>query len=146
MKSKTFSRLAVAAVAAAALIQFIPVNKTNPPVEQEPYMPDSVKVVLSKACYDCHSNETKWPWYSRIAPISWLVAWDVKEGRAELNFSTWNRMAPEKRDRMWHEVWEMVEKGEMPPMIYTPAHPEARLTDAEKETLRAWTAFPTAAP
>jgi mono/diheme cytochrome c family protein len=146
MKSKTVSRLVIAAIALAAVIQFIPVNRTNPPVEQEPYMPDSGKAVLTKACYDCHSNETKWPWYSRIAPVSWLVAWDVKEGRGELNFSAWNRMTAKKRDHMWNEVWEMVEKGEMPPAIYTPAHPEARLSDADKEILRAWTAFPTTGP
>ena len=78
-------------------IQFIPVNRSNPPVEEEiPVLPE-VKAILKRACYDCHSNETVWPGYSRVAPVSWLLAWDVGEGREELNFSTWNRYNQKKR-------------------------------------------------
>lgn len=146
MRAKTVSRIFIAAAVFAIAIQFVPVPRVNPPVEQEPYMPDDVRAVLVKACYDCHSNETVWPWYSRVAPASWLVAFDVKRGRDELNFSRWNRMTAEKQGRMLQEIWEVVEKGEMPPAIYTPLHPEARLTAEEKELLRVWTAFPQAAP
>ncbi|MDH5429724.1 MAG: heme-binding domain-containing protein, partial [Nitrospirota bacterium] len=78
-------------------IQFIPVNRTNPPMEEEIVALPDVKAILKRACYDCHSNETIWPWYSQVAPASWLLAWDVAEGREELNFSTWNRYTQKKR-------------------------------------------------
>jgi hypothetical protein len=141
MNRKIALRILIALAVAFAVAQLIPVPRTNPSVEQEPPMPAEVRTVLVKACYDCHSNETKWPWYSYVAPMSWLVAYDVKAGRKELNFSTWNTLRPGKGDKMLQEVWEVIEDGEMPLAIYTPAHPEARLTNAEKEIIRAWTAL-----
>ena len=119
-------------------IQFIPVNRSNPPVEEEIPASPEVKAVLKRACYDCHSNETIWPGYSRVAPVSWLLAWDVREGREELNFSTWNRYSQKKRDKMIKEIWEEVEEGEMPPWFYLPLHPEARLSDSDRSLLRGW--------
>jgi hypothetical protein len=95
-------------------IQFIPVGRSNPPVEEEILTPPQVKTILKRACYDCHSHETKWPWYSQVAPASWLLAWDVHEGREELNFSTWNRYSPKKRKKFIKEIWEEVEEREMP--------------------------------
>lgn len=110
-------------------IQFIPVERTNPPVVREPQW-DSPRTreLAVRACYDCHSNETVYPWYSMIAPISLLIAHDVKEGREELNFSEppWGET---------HEAAEEVEEGEMPLAIYLPLHPEAKLSDAEKQEL-----------
>jgi hypothetical protein len=100
--------------------------------------PTEVLAVLERACYDCHSHETKWPWYSRVAPVSWLVAHDVREGREELNFSTWNRLDSKKQVKAMHESWEEVEEGKMPPWFYLPPHPEARLTAEDREVLRAW--------
>jgi hypothetical protein len=86
-------------------IQFIPMDMANAPVESDIPTSPAVKVVLRRACYDCHSNETQWPWYSRIAPISWLLAWDVREGRAELNFSTWNRYSTQQQVKKLQESW-----------------------------------------
>ncbi|MBL8897332.1 MAG: heme-binding domain-containing protein, partial [Planctomycetes bacterium] len=83
-----------------------------------------------RACFDCHSNETRWPWYSNVAPISWLVQRDVDEGRAELNFSRFDQ--PQKEA---HESAEVVLEGEMPPWFYLPTHPEARLTADEQAEL-----------
>ena len=119
-------------------IQFIPVTMNNPPVEEEILVTPEVKVILKRACYDCHSYETIWPGYSRVAPASWLLAWDVAEGREELNFSTWNRYGEKKRKKMIKEIWEEVEEGEMPPWFYLPFHPEAQLLDEDREVLRDW--------
>lgn len=121
-----------------AAIQLVPGERTNPPVETEVPASEEVRLVLRRACYDCHSNETVWPWYSRIAPISWLLARDVAEGREALNFSTWNRLSHEKRVEAMHESWEEIEEGEMPPWFYLPPHPEARLSEEDRQLLRAW--------
>lgn len=121
-----------------SVAQFIPVNRSNPPVGSE--VPASVEVrqVLRRACYNCHSNETVWPWYSHVAPVSWLVAHDVHEGREKLNFSTWNRLKAKDRIKALNETWEEVEEGEMPPWIYVMAHADARLSEGDRELLRVW--------
>jgi len=77
-------RIIALLVVAFVFIQFIPVDKSNPPVIVDIPTPPEVKAILKRACYDCHSNETVWPWYSQIAPISWLLARDVHEGRTEI--------------------------------------------------------------
>ncbi len=130
----------VLAVLAAVfvLIQFVPVDRTNPPVESEIPAPEAVRAVLRRACYDCHSNETTWPWYSRIAPASWLVAWDVHEGRRALNFSTWNRLDEKERREAIHEIREEIVEGEMPPLAYLLLHRDAGLTGRDKAALEAW--------
>jgi mono/diheme cytochrome c family protein len=86
--------------------------------------------LAQRACFDCHSNETKWPWYSNVAPISWLVQHDVDEGRHEMNFSEWDKPQHEA-----HEAAEVIEEGEMPMAIYLPLHPEAKLTPEETQQL-----------
>ena len=129
--------LAVLLVAFVA-IQLVPVDRTNPPIETEAPATAEARSVLRRACYDCHSNETVWPWYSRIAPVSWLVARDVHEGREELNFSTWNRLTTKDQIEALHESWEEVEEGEMPLWFYLPTHPEARLSPQDRSVLRAW--------
>jgi hypothetical protein len=131
-------RLILALAIGFTVIQFVPVERTNPTVEAEVPAPPEVKEILRRACYDCHSHETRWPWYSRVAPVSWLVARDVREGRDELNFSTWNRISTKDRLDAMHESWEEVAEGEMPPWFYLPPHPEARLSDSEREVLRRW--------
>jgi hypothetical protein len=120
------------------LIQFIPVDRSNPPVEQDITAPENIKSVLRQSCYDCHSNETNWPWYSQIAPVSWLVAHDVSEGREHLNFSTWNVLDSREQTKAIDEIWEEVEKGEMPLWYYLPLHPEAKLTEQDLSVLREW--------
>jgi hypothetical protein len=97
-----------------------------------------VRAILRRACYDCHSNETFWPWYSRIAPISWLVARDVHEGRKELNFSTWNRYTTKQQLKNFKESWAEVAEGEMPPWIYLPVHRDAVLSAEDRRLLRTW--------
>ena len=131
-------RIVLAMAVIFIAIQFVPVDMNNPPVEIEIQASPEVKAIRKRACYDCHSNETIWPGYSRVAPVSWLLAWDVKEGREELNFSTWNRYSQKKRGKIIKEIWEEVEEGEMPPWFYLPLHPEARLSESDRSLLRGW--------
>jgi hypothetical protein len=103
----------------------------NPPVTQDaPWPSDRAREIAVGACYDCHSNETEWPVYSYVAPMSWLVRRDVEEGRDALNFSTWDQGEQESDDGA-----EAVEDGEMPPSQYTLLHPDARLSDDEERIL-----------
>ena len=120
------------------LIQFIPIDRNNPPVESEVPATLEVRSILKRSCYDCHSNETIWPWYSRVAPVSWLVIYDVNEGRNELNFSTWNKYSSSKKAKKLKEVAEEIEEGEMPLWIYLPTHPNARLSLEDRKILQTW--------
>jgi mono/diheme cytochrome c family protein len=115
------------------LIQLVPYghNHNNPPVVAEPQW-DSARTreLFMQACGDCHSNETIWPWYSNVAPVSWLVQHDVDEGRQKLNISEWGTRRFEA-----HEAAELIQQNQMPPAQYFPTHPEARLSDSEKQEL-----------
>jgi hypothetical protein len=122
-----------------ALAQLVPVSRTNPPFEQEVEAPHAVRAVLERSCYDCHSHATRWPWYARVAPASWLLAYDVSEAREHLNFSTWNRYDADERQENLEEIEEVLEEGEMPPWFYLPLHPSARLSEADLATVRTWT-------
>jgi mono/diheme cytochrome c family protein len=124
--------LVIAAVAVFVLIQLVPFgrNHTNPPIVQEPQWDNPTTRQLAKEhCFQCHSNETEWPWYSNIAPASWLIYNDVAEGRHKFNFSDWGNN-PGELD----ELTEVIQSGEMPPIQYWVAHPDSRLTDAQKQT------------
>ena len=114
-------------------IQLIPYghDHNNPDVVAEPQWNDqSTRDLAVRACYDCHSNETTWPWYADLAPVSWLVQRDVQEGRRALNFSDWGTSS-----RRAFEAAEVVLEGEMPPVYYTWMHSSAKLTDAERQSL-----------
>jgi mono/diheme cytochrome c family protein len=116
-------------------IQFIPVERTNPPVKSEVDAPPEVKAIFKRACYDCHSNETKWLWYSKVAPVSFLISDDVKTGRRHLNFSEWN---VNKEAKAKDEIWDMIRNEEMPPWKYKIMHSEAKLTQEDKNIIRNW--------
>lgn len=127
-----FIALVAIGVGGFLLIQLIPYghDHSNPAVVQEPTWDSSRTRELAKqACFDCHSNESTWPWYSNIAPVSWLVQHDVNEGRSRLNFSDWRGFKEPG------ELGEIVLEGEMPPATFLMMHPEARLTDKEKQEL-----------
>ena len=115
------------------LVQFVPYgrNHENPPVTDEPeWDSPQTRALVVRACFDCHSNETRWPWYSNIAPISWLVQHDVDEARDHLNFSEWD-----KPQRHADKAVKMVEEGEMPLDVYLPLHSDAELSASEKAAL-----------
>jgi mono/diheme cytochrome c family protein len=122
-------------LAAFALIQLVPYGRshTNPPVTREPtWDQPSTRQLAARACFDCHSNETRWPWYANVAPTSWLVQGHVNEGRRALNFSEWQRAYEEAG-----EAGESVLEGDMPPRSYLLLHPAAVLSADEKRALAA---------
>lgn len=125
----------VSGIGLFGLIQFIPVERTNPPVTtQVTWDSPQTQGLFQRACADCHSNETTWPWYSKVAPVSWLVSHDVSEGRQKFNISELNPTSP-RYSKMLREVKEVVMEGEMPMPIYYPTHPDARLTADETQAL-----------
>jgi hypothetical protein len=132
-------RIAIAAVVAFLAIQLVPVDRSNPPVTGPiADVPPAVAASLRRACWDCHSNETIWPWYSRIAPVSWLVAHDVDHGREHLNFSTWTDLPPKKQAKAYEEIVEVLEDDEMPLWLYDVAHPDVRLDAASRQAIIHW--------
>ncbi len=137
-KGKLFSVIAVGSVVALAAIQLVPVHRTNPPVRVEVNAPEEVMAIIQRACYDCHSNETRWPWYSRVAPVSWFVVSHVKKARGDLNFSEWPVLDFELQEHALEDIREEISEGEMPLWSYTIIHRDARLTDAERDVLIRW--------
>jgi hypothetical protein len=130
--------LAVAAAAFLA-IQLVPYgrnHRTRPVVAEPPWPSPDVRALAKRACFDCHSNETQWPWYASVAPVSWLLEYDVNEARKDLNYSEWRGPTEES-----NESADTVRKGTMPPFSYRLLHPEARLTRAERERLAAGLTF-----
>ena len=126
-------RSSLVLVLAFVAIQFVPYghDHVNPPISAEPtWDSPGTRTLAKQACFDCHSNETEWPTYSRVAPVSWLIQRDVSEGRAVLNFSEWQRPQEEAT-----EAAEAVSEGEMPLRIYRLIHAHARLTAADRERL-----------
>jgi len=125
--------LAIAAVAGVfVLIQLVPYGHDhgNPPVTQDaPWADPAARSIALRSCYDCHSNQTTWRWYDKVAPVSWYVQNHISEGRSSLNFSEWDR--PQRVG----EARETVLGGSMPPTSYTLLHPSAKLSDAEKQVL-----------
>jgi hypothetical protein len=121
-------------------IQFVPVRDigSNPPERFKIDAPPQVEAVLREACFDCHSNETRWPLYSRIAPSSWLMSRDVHNGRKHQNFSEWGGMDEDERQTDRENCWEQIESGAMPPWFYLPMHPRARLSAEDKALLKSY--------
>lgn len=135
---KKFGRIVLIVVAIfivlLLVIQILPIGKdhTNPAVVSEPnWDSPATRELAQRACFDCHSNETVWPWYSNIAPVSWLIYIDVVEGRQKMNFSEWTQGG----SKDVNEFMEVIQEGEMPPFQYLLTHPEAKLTAAEKQAL-----------
>jgi hypothetical protein len=127
--------LALVTVLAVAFvgIQLVPYGRptANPPVRREPnWDSPRTRELMVRACFDCHSNQVNYPWYSYVAPVSWLVAHDIEEARLKVNFSEWDLPQREALASI-----EQIEEKQMPLSIYLPLHPEARLTDAERQEL-----------
>jgi hypothetical protein len=123
-------------IIALVIMQFMPseLSHNNPPVIAEPeWDSEATRQLMVRACYDCHSNETRWPWYSTIAPFSWMIEYDIAEGRKVLNFSEWT---PEEAEKfVLEEAVELVSVGQMPLTYYVLIHPEANLSASEKGQL-----------
>lgn len=131
-------------VLAIVVIQFIPIDRSVP--EADPNndflaaveTPLSIQNLMKDACYDCHSYQSKYPWYAYVAPVSLWVQGHIKDARKHLNFSEWANYDAERRDHKLEELVEEVGEGHMPLNSYLKAHPEARLTDAQREELTDW--------
>jgi len=137
------------ATVAAQLVTVEPIGEDapGPPSSNgDGAVPARIEALLTRACYDCHSNRTRWPWYSRVAPVSWLVAHDVAVGRKELNFSEWGSYYPQTRRRKLQWMGRVLREGSMPPWSYRLMHPRARLTEAERAILVRWIESAISAP
>jgi hypothetical protein len=144
VRLRSIRGVSVLVMAVAAAIQFVRPARTNPAIEPgrtltgSTAVPEEVAEVLDRACRDCHSNATRWPWYSNVAPVSWFVLDHVNHGRSHLNFSEWTRYTPSEADKLMTNVCDLVQKGDMPLRSYTWMHRSARLGSREVEALCAW--------
>jgi len=125
--------------AAAQVIRF---EHTNPPVTGDVGAPPTVQRALRRACYDCHSNETSWPWTASLAPISWFVHHDVTEGRRRLNFSSWHAYAsdPGTELQKLKNIEKAMAEEDMPPWYYRLVHPDSKLSRSQQEAIVGWVA------
>jgi hypothetical protein len=134
-KKMKVALLVVAAV--LVVIQFFPPERTNPPSDPAASFeavvkpPAQVSAIIARACQNCHSHRTVWPWYSRVAPASWLVVDDVVSARRKMNFSAWARMSPERAQEVLGDMCQEVKAGDMPLWQYRLLHPAAKLSAAE---------------
>ncbi|MCB9891755.1 MAG: heme-binding domain-containing protein [Planctomycetes bacterium] len=136
--SKSFRRFGLVLLLVVIGIQFVPTDRSNPPVTRDVDANAEVEAILRRACYDCHSNQVRWPWYSYVAPVSWWVAHDVEEGRSHLNFSTWDRYDEDRLQRLKNEIMDEVREGHMPPRNYVWMHGEADLSEDDIRAIVAW--------
>jgi len=137
-------RIGLGTLAAVIVVQFVRPERTNPPFDPTKTLDSSMAIpreVLAKlrtSCYDCHSSETRWPWYSAITPVNFLLASDVRRGRGRMNFSEWALMKPGKMQSRLESMSDMVGHREMPLKTYLFLHPEARLSDEEIKMITDW--------
>ncbi|EPG75443.1 heme-binding domain protein [Leptospira fainei serovar Hurstbridge str. BUT 6] len=119
-------------------LQFVPVEFPSGKNAKEIQTEESVKKIFRRSCYDCHSDLVKWPWYSRIFPVSLYLIRHVDEGKDELNFSEWEDLKPSEKADLAEKILEEIEEGEMPLWDYKILHPEAKLDQEDMETVRDW--------
>jgi cytochrome c551/c552 len=138
--------LAIGLIVLLIAIQFVRPARTNPfvnqsqSIEAHTQMPPEVAAILDRACRDCHSNKTVWPWYSNMAPVSWWMIDHVNHGRTHLNYSEWGKLKRDDQDKSLREICDEVFDGAMPLPSYLPMHPAAKLSEQDKKTLCDWTA------
>ncbi len=138
-------RLGLSALALVVAVQFVPVTRDNPPAASASAfysaesVPAEVRSVIGQSCTNCHTNETVWPWYSYLAPFSWMVAHDVHQARGQLNFSEWNKYSSKKKEQKLEEICEQVMNGDMPDGKYLLMHRKAKLTQDQREAICNWT-------
>jgi len=134
-------KILIALLVVLVVLQFFQIDKTNPAVDESKDFlktqntPEEIASIIKTSCYDCHSNESKYPWYSNVQPAGWFLKDHIDEGRRELNFSTFTDYELKRQDHKLEECIEYIEKDEMPLGSYTLVHREAALTEAQKNTL-----------
>ena len=136
--------IAIVALAALVGIQFLPAKRNQSDIVPASDFiasyntPKEVENILRTSCYDCHSNNTAYPWYNNVAPFSYWIADHVKEGKEHLNFSKWDTYSIDKKDRLLEEIEEVVVNGEMPLNVYTYLHDDAELSESEVDDIVEW--------
>ena len=126
------------------ILQFFRMPRTNPAIDPSQTIESHLQVspqvaaMLDRSCNDCHSNKTRWPWYSNVAPVSWFVIDHVDNGRNDLNFSHWGSYDKDKQSRRLRDICELVQDGAMPLSSYTPLHPGSELSPEDRKTLCDW--------
>ena len=139
-----FKRIGLGLVAILIVLQFFQPDRDHKPVDPELDMlsvaspPDQIADLIRNACYDCHSNQTDYPWYDKVSPVSWYLHQHIKKGRGELNFSEYGSLEQANKIRLLDEFYEVLEDGEMPLRSYTLIHREARLSTEEIDELCSW--------
>lgn len=137
--------MVIVGISSLAVSQFFGPAKTNPAtdssqsIESRLQVTPQVTAILDRSCNDCHSNKTRWPWYSNVAPVSWLVIGDVNEGRQNMNLSEWGRYTERDVDGLLKQICREVKSGGMPLAIYKPLHPSSKLSTEDVKTLCDWT-------
>jgi hypothetical protein len=143
-KGRLVRNAAVILIGGACAIQLARPARTNPPTDRArtlmavTHAPVEVQAVLERACRDCHSHDTRWPWYSHVAPVSWLVVNDVNHGRHHFNYSDWAQYDRDKIPQLFKDICEQTRKRDMPLSFYLWMHPDARLSDRDVSLLCDW--------
>ena len=143
-RKKVYRYLWLLLLVALIIMQFFPIDKTNPTADASLDLitmenpPQEIAMMLKGACYDCHSNNTKYPWYTSVAPISWWVKGHIDHGRDEINFSEWGNYKADKANHYLEESAEVVEEKRMPLTPYLILHPEAKISEEQRATLAQW--------
>lgn len=142
---KTLKLIAIVLFISFVAIQFYRPNRTNLQIveaetlEATAQVPETVAKILERSCNDCHSNKTIYPWYSNVAPFSWLLAEHIEDGRRHLNYSVWATYDDKRKRKKLEETCEQIETGEMPHSQYLWLHADAKLSEADKKVLCEWT-------
>lgn len=143
-RGRTVRNAALVLIGGACVIQLARPARTNPPTDPGRTLatvtraPEEVRSILERGCRDCHSHDTRWPWYSHVAPVSWFVINDVNHGRRHFNYSDWAQYDRDKIPQLLKEICEQTRKGEMPLSSYLWMHPDSRLSDREVSLLCDW--------
>jgi len=138
-------RIGIGAAVVLLASQLIPIDRSHPAVDPSqslysaPAVPKEVRAVLQRSCNDCHSYETSWPWYSYVAPVSWVVSHDVHRGRKAMNFSEWGSYSAKRKEDKLEEICEQLVNGDMPDRKYAFFHRGSRVTQQERSAICQWT-------
>ena len=141
---KRLKKIGLGLLVVLIILQFFRIDTSVPEFDPsqdfitQTQAPETMQVILKKACYDCHSYESNYPWYSQIAPVSWWMKDHINEGREHLNFSVWGSYSEKRRNHKLEECWEELEEGEMPMESYLIMHGEAELSAEEKSSFVNW--------
>lgn len=144
LKKLSFKKIAISVLILLIIFQFFRIDKTIKPIDETidfislTKPSDEIATILKVSCYDCHSNQNIYPWYTNIAPISWWIKSHINEASHHLNFSEWGNYSTKRKDHKLEECFEMIEENEMPMTSYTLIHGEAKLSDSQKNTLIKW--------